>query len=327
MINENAKTNDNDNCDDYGSRLARFTDEEYDLAFASYSSSSSNSGTTPRPGMESNDLHERQVAAKQAILSFSQVAKHAAAASKRRYSLKSRTDYCLINKHVIRAFNELETQIQKNPAVMSQSDFNILKKAISNLRVKLIVRDTITFDELKQIQKRTKKEEEIAEKATYDAFMDNTPNKDPQQYLDAKNKYLDIKAWGAELAKEIRRVSPACCDLLSSAAGISNGNGNGNVNYYGMKQTTSNVQFQVPSQHAHIAHSTGVLLRNILSPETIRRTFISLQVLTRSIRDELVAFLINAERHKDRHVVIAQIKESMKAKAKAKTATTTTTQH
>ena len=307
MINENAKTNDNDNCDD-GS-----IDSSID---------SSNSGTTPRPGMESNDLHERQIAAKQAILSFSQVAKHAAAASKRRYSLKSRTDYCLINKHVIRAFNELETQIQKNPAVMSQSDFNILKKAISNLRVKLIVRDTITFDELKQIQKRTKKEEEIAEKATYDAFMDNTPNKDPQQYLDAKNKYLDIKAWGAELAKEIRRVSPLCCDLSSAVGGVV---GNGNVNYYGMKQTTQNVQFQVPSQHAHIAHSTGVLLRNILSPETIRRTFISLQVLTRSIRDELVAFLINAERHKDRHVVIAQIKESMKAKAK--TATTTTTQH
>ena len=61
--------------------LTRFTEEEYDATFAS-------SGSTPRPTMNAADMTERQHAAAVAILSFSQVAKYAAAASKRRRSPK-----------------------------------------------------------------------------------------------------------------------------------------------------------------------------------------------------------------------------------------------
>lgn len=255
-------------------------------------------GATPRPGMEADDMAERQHAAKHAMLSFSQVAKHTAAATKRRRFPKTRTDYWMMNKHVIRAFNNLENQMKQHPATMTQSDFNLLKQAISNLRVKLIVHDNISFRELEQLRDKTIQEEEHAEKATRDAFMDKTPGND-QQYFNAKDRYLDLKAWREQIQKELLRV-----DLRNNHARLMKGE----------------QPLQVPSQHAHIAHATGALLRNILSPETIRRTFISLQMLTQKIRDELVMFLNDADRHKDRHEVIKQIKESCLARAAAKNA-------
>jgi hypothetical protein len=278
--------------------LNRFTDEEYETTFAEQES-------TPRPGMDVSEMTEIQNAAKKSMLSFSQVAKHAASASKRRHSLKSRTDYSLMNRHVIRAFKYLECQIEENPTIMTQTDFNLLKQAIGNFRVKLITHDTMSYDELKHLQAKIKKEEEAAEKATHDAFIDKTLGND-ENYFNAKDRYLDLKAWGAEITKEIRRVEPK-------------------VKYSSMGDGLFRYDFNkpadppgVPSQHAHIAHATGVVLRNILSAETIRRTFISLQALTQQIRDELVMFLTQAERNKDRHEVIKQIKACITSAANAK---------
>lgn len=272
--------------------LTRFTDEEYDATFAV-----SQQGSTPRPGMDAADADKRNAAAKQAILSFSQVAKHAAAANKRRRSPKSRTDYCMMNKHVNRAFNELEAKLKQNSSIMTQADFDLLKQAIMNFRVKLIVHDSMSFDELMQLQTITKKEEEATEKATHDAFMDKTPGND-QKYFDAKDRYLDLKSWGAELSKEIQRIEPKI-KYTSMGGGLFRHDFNKPADPPG-----------VPSQHAHISPATGVVLRNILSPETIRRTFISLQALTQKIRDEVVLFLTDDCRHKDRHEVIKQIKEA-----------------
>lgn len=272
--------------------LPRFTDEEYDATFAV-----SQQGSTPRPGMDTADADKRNTAAKQAILSFSQVAKHAAAATKRRLSPKSRTDYWMINKHVNQAFNDLEAKLKQNSSIMTQADFDLLKQAIRNFRVKLIVHDSMSFDELKQLQVKTKKEEEAAEKATHDAFMDKTPGND-QDYFDAKDRYLDLKAWGAEISKEIQRIEPKI-KYSSMGGGLFRHELNKPADPPG-----------VPSQHARIAQATGVVLRNILSPETIRRTFISLQALTQQIRDEVVLFLTDDCRHKDRHEVIKQIKEA-----------------
>lgn len=269
-----------------GGGLSRMSDDdEYEQMFAA------GEGGTPRPGMDSAELTERQDAANKAILSFSQVAKHAAAVSKHRRSPKARTDYWMMNKHVIRAFNDLESQIKQNPALMSQSDFNLLKQAISNFRVKLIVNHSMTFHKLKTHYAETKSREKEAEKDLQEAFADKTL--DPVLYLDAKETFEDLKSWAAELTKEINRIDPR--------------------NRYDrvMKgEITTEEFFGVPSQHAKISHGSGVLLRNILTPETIRRPFISLEMLTKKIRDELVMFLIGSNRHKDRHEVIKQIKES-----------------
>lgn len=279
--------------------LTRFTEEEYDATFAS-------SGSTPRPTMNAADMTERQHAAAVAILSFSQVAKYAAAASKRRRSPKSRTDYWMMNKHVVQAFNELEEQIKQNPAIMTQSDFNLLKQAISNFRVKLIVHDSISFDELNALQTKTKQDIDEAEAATHAAFIDNTSPDSEQKYLDAKDRLHDLKAWSADLAKEIHRIEPKV-KYSSMGGGLFRHDFNKPTDPPG-----------VPSQHAHIAHATGILLRNILSPATIHRTFISLQALTQKIRDELVMFLNDSNRHKDRHEVIKQIKDACVRTATAK---------
>ncbi len=296
--------------------LPRFTTEEdYEATFSTYNCS------TPRPTtMNAEDAVERQNATttttttKEAILSFSQVAKYAAAASKRRRSPKSRTDYSLMNNHVIRAFNELESQIKQNPAIMSQADFNLLKQAITNIRVKFIVHDSISFHELKALQVETSKQQEEAEKAAHAALNDKAPDSD-QRYFNAKDRLFDLTEWNAELAKEIRRIEPKF-KYNNSTAGL--------FRFDDLNKPTAVVAAAdppgVPSQHAHVAHATGVMLRNILSPETIRRTFISLQMLTRKIREELVRFLVNAEHHKDRHEVIKQIKECVMAAKKKKAA-------
>lgn len=266
--------------------LSRMSDDdEYEQMFAA------GEGGTPRPGMDAAEVSERQDAANKAILSFSQVAKHAAAASKHRRSPKARTDYWMMNKHVIRAFDDLESQIKQNPAMMSLTDFNLLKQAIGNFRVKLVVHDSMSFHEQKKHEAETKSREKEAEKDLQEAFADKTL--DPVLYLDAKETFEDLKSWAAELVKENKRIDPH--------------------NKYDrvMKgELTTNEHFGVPSQHAEISHGSGVMLRNILTPETIRRPFISLEMLTKKIRDELVMFLIGSNRHKDRHEVINQIKES-----------------
>jgi hypothetical protein len=60
--------------------------------------------------------------------------------------------------------------------------------------------------------------------------------------------------------------------------------------------------------------SDGVALRNILSPETIRRKFISLDVLAKTIGTELASFLTADTRKSDRKAVVDQIKESCRSR-------------
>jgi hypothetical protein len=72
----------------------------------------------------------------------------------------------------------------------------------------------------------------------------------------------------------------------------------------------------VPSQHAQVAQSSGKTLQHILSPQTIRRRFLSLNALTRAIREDLLAFLTQDLRSGDRAIVVQQIKESCLARKK-----------
>lgn len=258
---------------------------------------------TPRPGMDTEDATARQDAAIKAIWTFSQAAKQSAVSLKRRRSLKARTHYCLANRHVELAFCDLQKQIEKTPAMMSQADFKLLKEAMYNFRVKFIVHDSKTFGDLQEMLEDTKKQEEVADLATRRTFIDREA--DIQTYLDTKDKYLDLRAWGTELLKEIRRCQPK-----PKYTNV----GDGLLKY----TTTPADPYGVPSQHAQIAPASGAHLRNILKPETIRRTFISIHSLTCSIRDDIIAFLTDIQRHKDRTEVIKQIKESIIASRAAK---------
>lgn len=235
---------------------------------------------TPRPRMNTEDISARQDAAVKAIMTFSQAAKQYATANKRRRTQRTSTHYFMaVSFKVASAFDELQKQIEKYPSVMSQDDFNILKQAIGNFRVKCNVHDNKTLDDLKKMLSETRKLEAQAELDIHNTLVNKSQGE--PSYIDAKDRYLDLKTWGNELEKEIHTIS------IVKPGGI----------------------HSVPSQHAQISPATGILLRNILTPETIRRTFISLNTLTSKIRNEVVLFLTDAARHKDRHEVIKQIKE------------------
>jgi hypothetical protein len=204
----------------------------------------------------------------------------------------------------------IEKQIKQTPELMSKDDFNLLKQGISNFRVKLNVHDGITFNELRQLRIDVSQQEQAAELATHNAFMDraNTPEGE-QIYLDAKERYLDIKQWSDVLAKEV-----AACRPKPKYTNI----GNGLFRHDLSNQPGSETPAGVPSQHAQIAPSSAKALYNILTPPTIRRTFISISSLTDQIRKDVVDFLKDNHRRKDRAEVVKQIKESCMARAAAK---------
>jgi hypothetical protein len=262
------------------------TDDAYNTEFSTMTPNSESS--TPRPFMTHEERAERQqlaAAAATAILTFSQSAKHSAASMKLRRQSKSRTAYRMsANTRVKRAFDQLEELDVKTREQMTPTDFQLLKQAFGNFRVKLHVHDSKTFSQLRQMRMLSEKQEKEAEIEVLARFNDK--ESDAQAYLDAKSKHLDLKTWNAELSKEFR----------TSATSI-------------------------PSQHAQISQSSAITLRNVLSPETLRRTFVSLNSLTQKIREEVVQFLSDETRRKDREEVVEQIKASiMAAKAEAKKA-------
>jgi hypothetical protein len=294
-----AVTDTNTDTDTIGG-LSRMTDDEFEHEFSS-------SFGTPRPGADATAT----ATATTAVWSFSQAAKHAAAATKRRRSPKARTYYCMAaSRQVKRAFDDLEKQIEKTPELMSNDDFQLLKQGIGNFRVRLNVNDGLTYNELRQLRIDVSQQEQAAELATHNAFMDKTKTPDGEQiYLDAKERYLDLKQWSEVLAKEIR-----VCQPKPKYTNI----GNGLYRHDLSNQPGSETPAGVPSQHAQIAPSSAKALYNILAPETIRRTFISMSSLTDQIRKDVEVFLKENHRRKDRAEVVKQIKESCIAKAVAK---------
>ena len=268
----------------------RMTDEDYETEL----STTPPTAGTPRPGMETEVANKLQEEATRAVWAFSQAAKHSAASIKRRMSAKSRTAYRMSASGRVRdAFNALE---KKNE--MSTTDFQLLKEAFGNFRVKLHVHDSKTLTELRQMQAAIKEQEDAAELATQSAFNDKAA--DAQVYIDAKDKYIDLKIWNAWLTKEIRTLEP------KPKYGHIGG---------GLFRNTPNATELpgVPSQHAQISQASANTLRTILTPETLRRTFISLKGLTEKIREEVTCFLMEDHRRKDRAEVVKQIKTCIMA--------------
>ena len=224
-------------------------------------------------------------------IKFTQAANASAAAIKRRRSPHSRTFYNIaVSRHVKCALDNLEKENDKIPDEsrrIPKADIELLKRAIQNFRLKLIVHDSQTRDELKEQFAKARQSETEAEEEKHKAMTSSITDVDG--YLKAKDKHEDAKLWRMDISNELTRTEQKF-----------------------NKQTGALDAPGVPSQHAQIPEAAGVLLRNILSPETIRRRFISLETLTRQIRDDVAAFLSDPIRHKDRNEVIQQIKESKK---------------
>jgi hypothetical protein len=263
--------------------------------------------STPRPGMNEEEITRRQEETRWAMIQFSRAAKQAAIATKRRVSPKSRTYYQMgVSKQVKCAFKQLEA----TTTTMTKPDFELLKQAISNFRVRLIVHDSITANDLRELKTKIKEEEKAMTTA---AITQNTTTTTTTQTTrrhvseEEKNRCDDLQYWSAELTKEVSRIEPK-------------------IKYTNIGQGLFRYDFNkpteppgVPSQHAHIAPSFAHALRNILTPETSRRTFISLASLTNKIRYDVCAFLTDEHRHCDRMAVIKQIKEQNKEQKQKQT--------
>jgi hypothetical protein len=232
---------------------------------------------------------------------FAQAAKHSATVMKHRRSLKTRTHYCLTaSSRVQKAFQKRATENDMPPA-----DFKLLKTALDRHRVRLDVSDRMTTAELKTLLLETRFEEQDAERTTLEAFRTNTADTadtadaadaaeieiDAIKYCEAREKYADLKYWRETLVKEEMRVTPM---MVMPNWGC------------GYKKVQD--ALPIPTQHAQIAASAANILRNILKPETIRRKFISLKVLTHQISEEVAHFLTDADRHADRICVVKQIR-------------------
>ena len=172
-------------------------------------------------------------------------------------------------------------------SVMSETDFGILRQTLEGFSVHIVVHDSLTLDQLKQMQLKCN-----ADLGIHTATM-MTPHAGETATLpetDAADAAAFVKKCQEQYKADLTQLNDS---LSAEILRMYNGNE------------------KVPSQHAQIACSSDhLILQNILSPETIRRRFLSLNALTRAIRSELLAFLANDVRGKDHAIVVQQIKNS-----------------
>lgn len=223
---------------------------------------------------------------------FTQAAAAAAAEFKRKFFATSRTEYRMGNKHVMKAFDDLEATIQRQGGTLDPSDVRMLKQAICRFRVRITVHDSTSLKGLEEMQRRCAAEL-VQQTALVQDMVSSPPAFAEFATIDAiaefiqrnRDKKTDLAHWNTTLSTEIRRLTYERGD-------------------------------RVPSQHVQIARSSGITLQNILSPETIRRRFISLNALTKAIRADIEVFLTSEARGKDRATVVEQIKKSLAAAKK-----------
>ena len=264
--------------------IGRMSDTDYDVEYG-----------TPRPKGDVPPSDPQGVTF--GPWTFSQAAAAAAAEHKSKRFTTSRTEYRIGNKHVLKAFDDLEATIQRQGGTLSSSDFRMLKQAICSFRVRIIVHDSITLAGLKKMQARCA-HELVEHTAMVQAVAQGLTVPPEFATLDAKvefiqrnwDKNVDLVHWNTALSNEILRM------------------------------TTGGAE-RVPPQHVQLARSSGITLQNVLSPQTIRRRFISLSAMTTAIRADVQLFLTSEARCKDRATVVEQIKKScVAAKKKAKAA-------
>lgn len=275
--------------------LPRMADAEPEIPFTTCD--------TPRPN--ANAAADTADTDTKPMMTFAQAAKESASTMKNRRSPKSRTVYRIStnSRHIVEAFNLLETRIAdptKNE-LMTRADFELLKNAIGRYLVRLHVSDQMTTSELRTQLIGTRFAEIETERSAAHIAASTTLTMTASEaeaaaikYNETRDKYEDLKYLREILEKEEQRVMPV-----------------GRGGYYGNVSTQSVQSIpNVPTQHAQIAATSGTVLRNILKPETIRRKFISLKILTENIRKEVACFLKDEDRRKDRAEVVKQIKES-----------------
>lgn len=269
--------------------ISRMEDAEPAIPFTAYGGD--NGESTPRPGSnQSEKLEKLYNQRKEWQTKFELAAKTAAKQTKHRRSLKTTTYYIPSTSPLFKkGITALETKCVTRAAseLIDETEFAIIKQALTKHRILLEVNDATTLDQLHEDLREAKEITSIAESTTIAAFTQaiadatasglqhpETIAKLNPVYLSALQEFNEKKYWVDALSREITRCSPS--PFRRSPLPIS------------------------PTQHARIATSSRSLLSTILSHETCNRKFISLELLTKQIGREFAEFLSNPDRCLDR---------------------------
>jgi hypothetical protein len=220
----------------------------------------------------------QQVAEATCMWLFSQLAKEHARETKQK--VKTRTEYRMgANAKVMEAFNTLNETLQAERRNTSSSSASAMSMSMSDADFQILKQGITNFGVRVKVYDNLTLNELRQMRIECDMKKNTATSED---------EVSDLNYWTNALSGEIRRLS-----------------------FNAMKTSQPAT---VPSQHVRIMPSTGRALRNILSPETIRRKFTSLDALAKTIGAELVKFLTEESRKSDRKAVVEQIKESCRSR-------------
>ena len=163
---------------------------------------------------------------------------------------------------------------------MPRDDVTMLVEALRRCRIAVDVSTSLSPLILQTLRDEAIQAEQNA-KRELDAIVSAFVKDD---YEACKLKHNLATLWRDDLVAEMRRVN----GLGPRSGGDSNW----------------------PTQHARLSASSRVILRDILSKETLNRTFVSLRALSSEVVSEVSEFLKLPARDADRKLVVEQIKAS-----------------
>ena len=143
--------------------------------------------------------------------------------------------------------------------------------------IRFDVSNVVSSNDLKNIIDNIRKEEEVLKNQLY------TLSYDCEEYNECLKKHNDIKIWIDILVNEL---------------------------------TQCTIKKRQPTQHVQVHSSSAFFFQNILSPETIRRKFISFNAIIKSVALDIEKFLTYPEMRNDRKLVVQQIIDSIPIKRK-----------
>ena len=179
------------------------------------------------------------------------------------------------------AISILEKNVVMPPVTdMPRDDVTMLVEALRRCRIAVDVSTSLSPLVLQTLRDEAIQAEQDA-KHKLDAIVYAFAKDD---YETCKLKHNLATLWKDDLVAEMRRVN----GMGPRSGGDSNW----------------------PTQHARLSVSSRVILRDILSKETLNRTFVSLRALSSEVVSEVSEFLKLPARDADRKLVVEQIKAS-----------------
>ena len=192
------------------------------------------------------------------------------------------------NPKVHRAIRVFETGSNTD---MPQRDIALLIKALKCCRVQIDVSTALVPKIVQSLHEEAVQSEKRARAELGDADIALSANAISfSAYQSCVTKHSLASKWECDLAVEASRVRS--CGIRRA-------------------------EMQWPTQHARLAASSRRILRDVLSPETLGRTFISLAALSKQVTVEVAEFIEKASRDGDRKLVVQQIKDALVAYAAA----------